>query len=231
MNKVDFNLFQVSIKPGDLIFTLGESLMSDLVRYGQSIRDPRWGSRLSHVAFIDENYNICESCITKKINFDNIFPFIHPNYTSGIHIRTLDSWKDKGFKYVIVQRLCKKSGERLIDESGISTITKEAKRLQDKKIFYPVMELIGTLFRSFLYFIVKFLRMYRLMDKILSWKNPLDNKKSMYCAAFTNHVYEKAGYRLIPKTVDESVCLVSEVFYNKFNKENFFIIGDKPENK
>jgi hypothetical protein len=89
-------------------------------------------------------------------------------------------------------------------------MTGEALRLKAKKLFYPVFELVGTLFAYFGYGIAKLLKNEKEMTRILATRNPFDNKRGQYCIAFVNHCFEAVGRRLIPDGVNESVSDVGD---------------------
>lgn len=209
MTKEQFEAYLKAAKPGSLIFFQGGDFIGKVIWRGQEVRTPGDPfAKFSHVAFVDAEGNISESTIELQVQFDKKFPFIHFNYVSGVKISPPENIKQL---YLTVCHLKGITAEQIVAMSN------EGKRLRDKKMFYPVLELFGTLMINVAYAalnLISFINPKKIkewQEALLDHVNPFDEKRGMYCCAYVNHCAEKAWKRLIPKGMDESVCMVNDV--------------------
>jgi hypothetical protein len=206
MNNQEFEIFKVKCNTGTLLFTKADDFLGKVIEYGQRLRDPTDPNcNLTHVAFVIDNM-IFESCIVQKGLW----------FKSGIMIRPLDAWKNKNFNSIVFKNI---NPDKIIIELSIffDCVKMESERLKAKKLFYPIIELIGTVMANISY---KTTGMMFFMGKewiekkqceIIKQTNVFDKSDRRYCAAFANHCFETAGLRLIPKTTEESVCQVNDL--------------------
>jgi len=215
MKKEQFEKFKAEVKPGDILYISSDSWINKLIVAGQETRDPAWTNQLGHAAFVDADMNIQESAIDKY----------HGKLCSGILIRPLDEWKDyKRIKWFIIQRLDGMTAEKL------KIMTEKGKFLQNKRLYYPVQELAGTLISNLAY---KFLSVFKWINrkgidqtqkKLLAKNNIFDTDKGMYCIAFVNHCANAAGLPLLPEGINESKCVVGEGLRGKLAYTLKFIV-------
>lgn len=209
MTNKQFELLKSIVKPGDFIFIAGDTFISELISYGESLRDHSWTNRVTHVGWVDKDYKIHESAITMKIVNRKL------QYASGIMIRPMEEWKNNDkLVYLFVMRLDGMTDEKILQ----MMIKSESLKAQNRQ--YPLEEVLGVLVGAIN---SKFLNLFKWMNPkfieqcqtdLLMKKNPFDNPHNFFCVSFANHLAEFVNLRLISKKVEESQCVLGDALRN-----------------
>jgi len=199
MNNQVKDLLRGNSRRGSIIFIGSTDWTGQLVSAGESLVDKTSTNKLTHVVFRGSDGRVYESTIgTHVVDRKLIF-------SSGVKITDFEKWMN-GVKarYILIMNL-----DGLTDKQ-IKIATGTALRLKEKKMYYPVFELVGTLMAGVAWTIAGWFKNKKAQDKILASRNPLDGKNGEYCIAFVNHCFESAERRIIPVEINESVCNVGD---------------------
>lgn len=206
------------IKEKSIIFTLGNSLISDLILKSQSIKSEEVydsESLFSHVLVKPNKKYIYESTfhvgiVYKKVNlglFKINIPFI------GFHDGARKSNADKLEKKIMKDSAV--AGVQInfnnISDAQWNTITAYAEMMVKNKHKYGKLELLGTLMMLWKWKRYKKKGKDKKAEELLKKKNVLDKVHASYCCAFVASCFKSAGVHLTD--VEFSVTIVDDLWW------------------